>query len=614
MRRRLTLAALCLLAFALSCAYVRFYLRGGPRIIDATSYFLAARSLAAGSFTFSVPDPSAAFRGRFLLATDDGHALGVIFPPGYPFVLSLAVRLGAPLLLGPALGAALVAATYALARALGQSAKVAMLASALSVCSAALRYHTADTMSHGLSALLATSALAAALRAERRAFAGAAGLCLGLLIATRPVSGAAMGVLVAWVLRRRWQHWPALLLGGLPGVLLLLFQQRALTGEWLGSTQLAYYAVSDAPAGCFRYGFGAGVGCRFEHGDYVARYLPDGFGAYHALRTLLVRLWLFTTDATNLAPLTLLGAYALARHRRSPLAWLGLGIALQALLYVPFYFDGNYPGGGARFLCEVIPFAQILVARAAWDLRLGWLAVPGALLTFALHGHRAHTELARREGGRPMFEPSVVSAAGITRGLLWVDTDHGFNLGHDPRVKTPNQGWLVARRRGDAHDRELYDLFGAPPSYRYVFDASGRNPPALVGYVPPAVPKLEAEAEWPALVDGGSTYPVHVPCASGGRALRLQPGTRLVFPAASPELDRGAVLGWAAKTPAGARLEVRWQSPLSAPLQTTVAGPGCAQVRVPGRPPGARSPLLVELLSGEGAVDFVMPAAAVPPG
>lgn len=304
MRRRLTLAALCLLAFGLSCAYLHVYLRGGPRIIDATSYFLAARSLAAGAFTFSVPDPSAAFRGRFLLASVDGHELGVLFPPGYPLVLSLGVRLGAPLLVGPLLGAALVAVTYGLARALGQSAKVAMLAAALSVLSAALRYHTADTMSHGLAALLACGALLAALRSDLRYGACGAGLCVGLLLATRPVSGVASAILVALTLRRRVSDWPWVAVGALPGVLLLLAQQRALTGSWLGSAQLAYYAVSDAPAGCFRYGFGAGIGCRYEHGDYVSRFLPSGFGAGHALRTLLVRLWLFTTDATNLAPLT----------------------------------------------------------------------------------------------------------------------------------------------------------------------------------------------------------------------------------------------------------------------------------------------------------------------
>jgi hypothetical protein len=605
MRRKLTLAALCGLAFALSWAYVHVYLRGGPRIIDATSYFLEARSLANGSFSFSAFSPTAAFRGRFLLASADGSRLGVIFPPGYPLVLSLGVRLGAPLLVGPLLGAALVGTTYRLARALGQTAKVSMLAAALSVVSAALRYHTADTMSHGLAALLGSSALWLAL--ERRRFGPLlSGLCLGFLLATRPVSALATGLLVAMALPRGARPWLWLALGALPGALLLLAQQHALTGSWLGSTQLAYYAGSDAPAGCFRYGFGAGVGCRYEHGDYVARFLPQGFGARHALRNLLVHLGLFTTDATNAAPLTLLGGYALFRHRRTSLALLGVGIALQALAYVPFYFDGNYPGGGARFLCEAIPFAHVLVARAAWDLRLGWLALPCALLGFGLYARDGHEALRSREGGRPLFEPQVVRAAGVDAGLLFVDTDHGFNLGHDPKVHSARSGLLVARRRGDEHDRELYERLGQPPSYRYVYDLRGRQPPHVSPYVPPKTDRYEAEAEWPALLERGSAYPTHYPCASGGRALRLLPGSVAVFPLRLPESSRPSIrLGWLSKAPGRAQLRLRWAGHPQVQSLSLSAGPGCEAVAVLGPLVGGASSLLVELVSGEGGVDFI---------
>jgi hypothetical protein len=43
-RPRLAAALLALVAAALSAAYVAVYLRGGPRIIDASSYFLQARA------------------------------------------------------------------------------------------------------------------------------------------------------------------------------------------------------------------------------------------------------------------------------------------------------------------------------------------------------------------------------------------------------------------------------------------------------------------------------------------------------------------------------------------------------------------------------------------
>ena len=603
MRRSLWLVALCLLAYGLSCAYLSYYLRGGPRIIDATSYFLEARSLAAGAFSFHVPNPSASFRGRFLLASPDGHQLGVIFPPGYPLVLALGGRLGQPLLVGPGLGALLVAATYALARALGQARQVAWLAAGLSVLCAALRYHTADTMSHGLATLLACAALTLALQRGSRPSALAAGLCLGLLVATRPVSAAVSFLLVGHALSRERRAWLPFLLGMLPGIALLLAQQRALTGDFFSSTQLAYYAASDAPAGCFRYGFGAGIGCRFEHGDYVSHFLPNGYGLWAALRNLGVHLRLFATDATNTAPLSMLGGYALVRHFRSPLRVLGAGILLQALAYVPFYFDGNYPGGGARFLCEAIPFCQILVARAAFDLRLTWLAPVVAVAGFALHGRHAHEELRDREAGRPMFEPAVVASAGVTHGLLFVDTDHGFNLGHDPRAAGAGTALLVARAHDDAHDRELYEQLGRPPTYRYVYDFHRHHPPHVIPYVPPAAGHIEAEAEWPVLSLHGSAYPRAAACASGGKALRLTLRARVSLPVAWAAGPDGLLVGWLGTTSEGARVRTRWAG--NPWIEHSASGPGCSTWLLPAQPPNREAHLEVELSSGEGALDFV---------
>jgi hypothetical protein len=611
MRRSHWLAALCLLAFGLSCAYLSFYLRGGPRIIDATSYFLQARSLAAGAFSFDVPEPTAAFGGRFLLASADGHQLGVIFPPGYPLVLALGVRLGAPLLVGPTIGALLVAMTYALARALGQAGKVALLAAGLSMLCAALRYHTADTMSHGLAALLSCAALTFALRPEARWAALCSGLCLGLLLATRPVSGAVSLLLVAYALQRQNRRaWPLLLLGTLPGIVLLLAQQRALTGSFFGSTQLAYYATADAPAGCFRYGFGAGVGCRFEHGDYVSRFLPHGYGVGAALRNLAVHVLLFATDATNALPLTLLAGYALLRHRRTALVVLGAGILLQTLAYVPFYFDGNYPGGGARFLCEAIPFCQILVARAAVDLKAARLAPVAAIAGFVLYARGGHQQLRDRDGGRPAFEPAVAIGADVRHGLLLVDSDHGFNLGHDPRAQSTKTSLVVARAHDDAHDRELYERFGRPPTYRYVFDFKGRTAPYVVAYVPPPKERWEAEAEWPARMQRGSAYPIHFPCASEGKALRLLPGAKASLPVGEGAAD-GLEVGWLGTTAAGAKVRVSWSGGAARLFSAT--GPGCVTWRLPGHPPSPGARVEVELVEGEGALDFLTPQPSTSP-
>jgi hypothetical protein len=374
----------------------------------------------------------------------------------------------------------------------------------------------------------------------------------------------------------------------------------------LGSVQLAYYAVSDAPAGCFRYGFGAGIGCRFEHGDYVSHFLPNGYGWLPALRNLVVHLARFASDATNAVPLTLLAGYALARHFRSPLGVLGVGILLQALAYVPFYFDGNYPGGGARFLCEAIPFCQILVARAACDLRLAWLAPPIAIAGFALFARHGHEELRDREGGEPLFEPAVLARAGVEHGLVLVDTDHGFNLGHDPRAENARTSLVVARARNDGHDRELYERLGRPPTYRYVYDFKRRAPPHLVAYVPPPTPRLEAEAEWPALLEGGGAYPMHYPCASHGKALRLFPGTRASLAVGWAAGPTGLELGWLGTTAGGAQVRAGWAG--SAMSEHSATGPGCTTWRVAGHPTSADARLIVELVRGEGALDFVQAA------
>jgi hypothetical protein len=52
---RFFVAASAFGAALLSLGYVAFYLRGGPRIIDATSYFLQARGLSEGHMAWHVP-------------------------------------------------------------------------------------------------------------------------------------------------------------------------------------------------------------------------------------------------------------------------------------------------------------------------------------------------------------------------------------------------------------------------------------------------------------------------------------------------------------------------------------------------------------------------------
>ncbi len=528
-------------AFLLSYGYLAYYLKGGPRIIDATSYWLEARSFAAFGFTFDVPSPTAAFRGRFLI-TPEGAPLGtgstpvgVIFPPGYPLLLAAGFLAGAPLLVGPLCGAALVVLTYALAERLFARPALSLTAAALSVVCATLRYHTADTMSHGFCAVLFASSLWFSL--GRAPVAGCkpvaalvSGLLAGWLIATRPVTGAVLCfvlfVIVLRGLRRAW-----FLIGLVPFVLLLLAHQHAVSGSFWESSQLRYYALSDGPPGCFGYGFGDGLGCVFEHGDVVKSMLSQGYGAKAAILTSLQRLQAHAIDLGNLEIFVPVLVIAAVRGFRLPAVRLLTGSVLGVMLaYAPFYFNGSYPGGGARLYADILPLEHILLAFGLLELKIPRFAVPVALSGFALHASFSHRALSDREGGRPMFEPQVVERAGITDGLIFLSTDHGFNLAFDPSsfdssAGSPAGKLLFARANHDARDTLLWQRLGSPPSFIYRFDPFAPHfQPELVPYTPKPSLRFEAESEWPALdVQQGWLYPAYPPtgCAGGARTLEL---------------------------------------------------------------------------------------------
>ncbi len=548
-------AVLALTAAALSHGYTVHYLRGAPRIIDATSYWLEARAFAAGAFTFAPPGPLASFGGRFLVAPADGDRLGVIFPPGYPALLAFGFLAGAPLAVGPLIAAGLVVATFGLGRATARRDDVALLAATLSTLSAALRYHTADTMSHGWSALLASLTLLGVLRATPGAVLGA-GLAAGWLVATRPVSGATFFALAVAVLASRPRRLPLFALGCLPGIALLVAHQQAVTGDPWTSSQLRYYALADGPPGCFRYGFGDSVGCRFEHGDFVAAMLPDGYGPWQALCVTGARLFIHLRDAGNLpllAPLLVLGAMGARRQRL--LVWPVLGAVAIVVAYAPFYFDGSYPGGGARLYADALPLEHVLLAQGLFAARLAAFAAPLVLGGFAFVTSTDHRALANRDQGRPYFEPSILAAAGVERGLVFVDTDHGFNLAHDPSVRTAATGVVVARWRGDANDRLLWEALDRPPVFAYVGVAAGAPPRVLPRAIPaPAALRYEAESYWPlAALRDGWAHPDFVPCTSGGRGVHL----RATGPSVTANLELTIPLagryriaaGWAAAAP-----------------------------------------------------------------
>lgn len=577
--RFLALAALA--AAGLSAAYVALYLRGGPRIIDATSYFLEARALAEGLFAWPLNPPSTASLGRFLVRSEDalGARVAVIFPPGYPALLALGFLAGAPMAVGPLLAAALVVTTHDLATRIEPAQSppgatplpisIPRLAVLFSVTCAALRYHTADTMSHGLAAVCFAGALALTFRAfdaigspkQALALAAGAGALAGWLVATRPVTSLALAITLAIALGQksaaprsgRRNLIAALAVGAIPGLVLLLAHQRAATGVLGSSSQQLYYAVSDGPPGCFRYGFGHGIGCVGEHEDFVRAHLSAGYGVIAAAGTTLRRLKLHLVDPLNLEALALLVPIGAMVGWKAPRARLcAIATLAQIGAYVPFYFDGNYPGGGARFFADVLPFEHVLAAiavvhlaaraapRARWAI--GAAAVALGLAGFAFRAGFDHASLRDRDGGRPMFEPERLAEAGVTRGLLFFDTDHGYNLALDPadsaRKAAASGGFEVVRFHGDDLDRWVWEARGRPPAFRYRFliPSDSRERSAKVTVEPLSWPSpaadnasIEGESLWPPLEQQGGfalASWTSAPCASAARWLAVHADTK----------------------------------------------------------------------------------------
>lgn len=550
LRRYLTVTGF--VAAFLSLGFIEIYLRGGPRIIDATTYFLQGRALSHGNLAWHAADPSALDRGRFLFFREPDHLAG-IFPPGYPMLLALGFRIGAPMVVGPLLAAALVAVTYLLTAELfmderrkspyyvPEAETVARFGAAISVFCATLRYHTADTMSHAASALGIALSLACALRARRLddgwLFA-LSGVGLGYVACTRTVSSFALALVVVQIAyrhRRFVKSLGCIGLGALPGIFLLLAANHQATGYWLWPAQRAYYAVADGPADCFRYGFGANVGCIYEHGDFVKAHLANGYGFLQALGTTARRLRYHLLDGFNFELVFVVVLYLVVCTMKTSRAARAAGalVLLHVLAYAPFYFDGNYPGGGARLFADVLPvehaLAALAIARAAPKIpfsRRVLLLLAAMTFGFAVHESFDEHLLADRDGGRPAYEPDLAREATVDHGLFFLDSDAAFNLAYEPEV-TASHGVMAVRLRNDDHDRLVFDALGHPTTHVYRF-AKDKSSVESFTPTPPQGGnwRFEAESDYPAIAQtGGWALPAWVSGsgASQEKVLELTP-------------------------------------------------------------------------------------------
>jgi hypothetical protein len=175
----------------------------------------------------------------------------------------------------------------------------------------------------------------------------------------------------------------------------------------------------------------------------------------------------------------------------------------------------------------------------------------------------------------------------VQRGIVFVQTDHGFMLGHDPTSNDAHRTVVVARGRGDAHDRVLWERLGRPPTYRYDYDVD-RGTTRVSPYRPDEhILRFEAEAEWPPLlVASGWAHPDFRECLSGGQGLHLRsapnaPGARVEIEIVPPKPGRYELaIGWLADPQEALEIEVaRARASLVGARDGRAARGGCFEAR-----------------------------------
>ncbi len=395
--RRLAAPLALVLAAALTAggalAMAAFAFGWAPHIPDEVAYLFDARVFAAGRRFAEPPPLAAAFPAPEWIEIETSRTYGV-FPPGWPFLLALGVRLGFPGIVNAIAAALIVLYTARLAR-LGRAGEPAglpemsgrlispllpawlaatspfllVLAGSLMAHVAALLWTVIALVSFASLSGMASAPLSGGPRGRGSSLSLALALILAatLLVLTRPIEAAAFALacLSAVLAARRGGRAVLILGAGLAaGALLLLADQARITGSPLVPPVNRYFDTHFLP-GANQLGFGPDRGLTWDsslpgHTPIEALWnlclnleqLNRHLGGWPAGSLMLPLLFLFAVKKTRLEELLLLHA------------------AFVLGLYALYWYHGVVLG--PRFLAGLIPGFMIFTWRGAEALAT-WL-------------------------------------------------------------------------------------------------------------------------------------------------------------------------------------------------------------------------------------------------
>jgi hypothetical protein len=337
--------------------------------IDEVLYALQAHRFANGHATWALDPALQRFvKLPLMVATPEG--VYTQYPPGYPAILALFVRLGVPSLCGATLGALAVVTTQRLGARVA-TAPAGLFAAVLLATNPIFLAWSAAYMSHvaALSALCTAAwlLLDATERADPRRDVESvlAGVLLGIAFAVRPVTAVAVGLSVWLSLLVRRLGWPRLrrvtvtmCVGAALPFAAVLAYNAATNGH---PFRLGYQAVS----GHYNdLGFGPRGTVLYDR-DVQPVTVVSQFTLIDAIRNEIVfAVWPIARDLLPIWWLLPLLAVAVAYRMR--VRWAVVA-AFTVLPIVNFIYVWNTE----RLYVELLPFALVgaaLVVRRVWEV------------------------------------------------------------------------------------------------------------------------------------------------------------------------------------------------------------------------------------------------------
>ena len=504
MARRIALADWLALALALASVISSLLIANRifenlPHVEDEFAYLWQATVMADDRLTMPSPAEPRYFVIPFVV-DEAGQRFGK-YPPGWPAALSLGVRLHAASWVNALLSGACIWLTYRLGERLGGRA-TGLLAAWLVALSPLFLMLSGSLMSHVFSLFLGLGFVLAWFEAiapasSRPGLLGrrvplpwvVAGACLGLMVATRPLTALGMalpfmahGLVLLWrgpVAVRKGVLLTGAVVAGI--ALLLPLWQWVVTGDPARSPYTLWWSYD-------HLGFGPGVGPQ-----------PGGHSPYWAFINTRFSLWVLETDLFGWPSLSWLflpfGLWAL---RRSLAMWLSVAV-FPSLVVVHGLYWASALSHGPRYYFEALPaLAVVSAAGVVWlaqgAQRLGGagrqrvgIAIVASLVMMLVGANVVYYLPMRLAGMRGLngasrsAQQGLLSAEGLPGTLVLVNPTRSWVDAAVLMLLTPpfdERGFLVAWDRDAEAETRLRHAYTESPIVHFYPDAPGVLYPA----------------------------------------------------------------------------------------------------------------------------------------